>query len=352
MRRLLIATALSAIGATAMAQSSVTMYGAADMYLGYGKSANTFKQLRLNEGGHVAGQLGFRGSEDLGGGLKANFQFEMGVSTDTGNGNLPGPSLSFTRQSWVGLSGNWGAVTVGRQYTPAFRTAWRVDPFGVNSVFSPVVLWGQTDSQAGLLPWAARADNAVMYTSPGNLPVTGSIMFAPGEASAPSTSSGNYLGGNLVYSRGPIWAGYGYQQRKSGSAAAPVASPTTSTVHLAAASYEVQAFRVGISFGRQDTNVSTINAATILNVHGQFNLTGTQALLASYGVRNVSNSPNDQNVLLLGYNHDLSKRTMFYARAQFVKNKGTAAVSLGGVTVAPGSGNDSRLFGIGMLHRF
>ena len=352
MRRLLIATALSAIGATATAQSNVTMYGVADMYLGYGKSGDTFKQTRLNEGGHVASQLGFRGTEDLGGGLKANFQFEMGVSMDTGAGNLPGPNLAFTRQSWLGLSGNWGSLQFGRQYTPIFRTTWRVDPFGVNSVFSPVTLWGQVDGQAGLLAWAARADNAIMYTTPSNLPVSGSLMFAPGEASAPSTSSGNYLSGNVVYSSGPLWASYAFQQRKSGTAAAPVASPSTSTAHVIAASYKVKAFRVGGSFGRQDSDVAGSPSATIMNIHGQYYITGTQSVLATYAIRNVASSDRDQNALLLGYNYDLSKRTMLYARAQFVKNKGNANVSLGGVTVAPNSGNDSRLFGVGMTHRF
>lgn len=352
MRKLLIAAALGAIGTTAMAQSNVTMYGVVDTYLGYGKSGDAFKQWRLNEGGHVASQLGFRGSEDLGGGLKANFQIEMGISTDTGNGNLPGPSLAFTRQSWVGLSGNWGALTFGRQYTPIFRTTWRVDPFGVNSVFSPVVLWAQTDAQPGLLPWASRSDNAIMYASPSNLPLSGTLMFAPGESTTPSSSSGNYLSGALNYNSGPIYASYAFQQRKSGTGAAPVASPTTSTAHVVAASYEVKAFRVGFSYGRQDTNVAGTQAATIINLHGQYNITGTQAVLASIGVRNVASSDRDQNTLLLGYNYDLSKRTMLYARALFHKNKGNANVSLGGVAVVPNSGDDLRLYGVGMTHRF
>lgn len=350
MHKWAIAGVLGAVGAAASAQSTVTIYGALDTYLGYGKSGSTFKQSRLNEGGHVASQLGFRGSEDLGSGLRASFLMEAGVSTDTGNGNIPGPSLSFTRQTWVGLSGAFGNLQFGRQYTPLFLTTLRPDPYGMNSVFSPGILYGQADGQDGLLPWAARADNALKYSSPTGLPVSASLMWAPGEAAG--GSSGRYIGGNIAYERGPFFVGYGYQQRKSGSAAAPVASPSTSTSHAVAASYEVPAFRVGASYGRQDSDLATVKPATLLHVGGQFNITPIDGLVASYASRDVDSSSRDQVALTLGYNRLVSKRTMVYARVLKLTNKGNASVSLGGVVVAPNSGNDASLMGFGLLHRF
>lgn len=350
MRRLMVAGLLGAVGATASAQSSVTIYGALDTYLGRGKSGDTFKQTRLNEGGHVASQLGFRGTEDLGSGLRASFLMEAGVSTDTGNGNIPGPSLSFTRQTWVGLSGPFGNVQFGRQYTPLFLTTLRADPFGMNSVFSPGILYGQADGQDGLLPWAARADNAVKYSSPTSLPVAISVMWAPGEAAG--GNSGRYLGGNVAYEKGPFFVGYGYQQRKSGSAAAPVASPSTSTSHAVAVDYQVPAFRIGASYGRQDSDIATVKPATLLHVGGQLNITPIDGLVLSYASRDVSDSARDQTAITLGYNRLVSKRTMVYARALKLTNKGTASVSLGGVVVAPNSGNDASLYGVGLLHRF
>jgi len=271
MRKVLIAGLLSSIGATAFAQSNVTMYGLADAYVGYGKSSDTFKQIRVGEGGYAASQLGFRGTEDLGGGMKANFNVEMGISLDTGNGNLPGPSLAFTRQSWVGLSGNWGAVTFGRQYTPIFRLTWRPDPFGVNTIFSPVTLWAQTDAQPGLLTRAARADNAVMYSTPADRAVVGTLMYAPGESSGTSARSGDYYSGSLTWTSGPLWAGYAFQQRRSGTAAAPVAVPSKSTAHALAVNYQVDAFRVGASYGQQDVDITGVQKATLLTLHGQMN---------------------------------------------------------------------------------
>ena len=140
--------------------------------------------------------------------------------------------------------------------------------------------------------------------------------------------------------------------RNSASNSEPVASPSTSTSHAIAASFEVPLFRVGGSFGVQDSDLPTVKKATLIHVHGQFNITPLHAVVASYSIRDVSGSDRDQSSLLVGYNHLLSKRTMLYARALLLKNDGTASVSLGGVTVAPNSGNDASLYGVGVLHRF
>ena len=108
---------------------------------------------------------------------------------------------------------------------------------------------------AAILPnlaqWAhGLIDNALKYSTPAGLPVSASLMWAPGEAAG--GNSGRYLGGNVAYEQGPFFVGYGFQQRKSGSAAAPAANPSTSTSHALAVSFEVPTFRVGASVGRQE----------------------------------------------------------------------------------------------------
>ena len=91
-------TALAAIALAAsfgaQAQSSVTLYGIVDMFVQYGKGDST--TLAVQSGGVSSSRLGFKGTEDLGGGLKANFQLEQGILADTGalgNGGLGGPEL-------------------------------------------------------------------------------------------------------------------------------------------------------------------------------------------------------------------------------------------------------------------
>lgn len=118
MKKSLIALAAVAASGLAMAQSSVTLYGVADIAVGdvdnvQGAHANS----NLNNG---TSRIGFRGVEDLGNGLKASFQFEQGVSL--ANGATPG----FQRQAWVGLSGGFGSIRAGRQLTPTFdgQAAW------------------------------------------------------------------------------------------------------------------------------------------------------------------------------------------------------------------------------------
>lgn len=116
---LAIAGATFAPAVLAQSANPVTLYGTLNIDFENVKSAGAAgagaNNLARNKVSANSSNFGFRGTEDLGGGLKANFNVEMGISLDTGNGNIPGPNLAFTRQSWVGLSGNWGAVTFGRQ---------------------------------------------------------------------------------------------------------------------------------------------------------------------------------------------------------------------------------------------
>ena len=254
----------------------------------------------------------------------------------------------FTRQSFVGLSGGWGELTLGRQYTPIFRTVWRADTLGVNSVFSPVTLWGQPDAQPGLAAWAARSDNAVMYSSPAGMAFSGNIMYAPGEA---TNSSGNYLGASAAYEKGPIWLGWGYQNKKSGTAAAPAASPTDSTSHVVAGSYNAGNMVFGGSWGFQGSNVPASPKANILNLSTKF-IFGASSVYADYGRRDVRDSARDQNQWTLGYDYNLSKRTTVYARGLWLTNKGNGSVAQGAVVIAPNSGQNSRLIGLGITHKF
>jgi predicted porin len=123
MKRIIAITALAGLAVTALAQpapagSSVTIYGLADLgvehltNVGAGGSSLT-RMPGLT--GSLPSRLGFRGSEDLGGGLKAVFTLEMGLALDTGTLNQGG--RGFGRQAFVGLAGPWGAVTLGRNYS-------------------------------------------------------------------------------------------------------------------------------------------------------------------------------------------------------------------------------------------
>ena len=128
MRKTLVALAALAAVGTASAQSSVTLFGVIDAAIsGYKNQSQTpsgatvdTTQTAQTSSGYTGNRLGLRGSEDLGGGLAGNFWLEAGFNTDTGKGAASGGGINFNRRSTVSLSGAFGEVRLGRDYTPTF----------------------------------------------------------------------------------------------------------------------------------------------------------------------------------------------------------------------------------------
>ena len=223
------AAALMMGACLAHAQSTVDVYGVMDLFVAHGSAGDT-SWTRLSEGGNAASRLGFRGREDLGGGLDAHFLLESGIAADTGVGTIPGPAYAYTRQSFVGLGAPWGAVDLGRMYTPMFYSMFGADPFGLNSVFSPMNLIAVNDAQTQMSRFAARSSNMVRYRTPvvgGGF--QGSVAYAPGEVATPFEHSGEFYGASLSWVRKPYYVAYGFQRVRAGSAQAPEASPAATT---------------------------------------------------------------------------------------------------------------------------
>eukprot|EP01036_Dinobryon_divergens_P002144 gene2144-2828_t len=143
MKKSLIALAVLAASGAAMAQSSVTLFGVVDATYAYG-SGSVSNKSQLTNSGYNSSRLGFRGVEDLGGGLSASFWLEAGVNNDNGTGGVTntnnqaatstGGGLTFNRRSTVSLNGGFGEVRLGRDYTPQFWNLTVFDPFGTNGV--------------------------------------------------------------------------------------------------------------------------------------------------------------------------------------------------------------------------
>ncbi|HOI51319.1 MAG TPA: porin, partial [Azonexus sp.] len=133
MQKKIIALAVAGLASTAaFAQSNVQIYGVVDV--GYNRSSSSDtgalkSRNALDSGLQSGSRIGFRGTEDLGNGLKASFVLEYGITADTGAG-LSGPA----RQSFLALSNSYGTVAAGRQYTPQYELVSKVDPFGAGTV--------------------------------------------------------------------------------------------------------------------------------------------------------------------------------------------------------------------------
>lgn len=347
----LLPAALAALACVpAFAQGNLTIFGTVDQFIGHAK-ASEHSVMRLQDGGHGASQIGFQGHESLGGGWQARFRLEAGLSADTGEGTLPGPSLAFTRQSYVGIAGPAGSLDMGRMYTPLFYSVQRADPYGLNAVFSPLNLSAAIDAQPGQISFAPRVSNMVRYRSPAGRPLAVDLAYGFGEAAIPGRS-GDVQGGNVSWTQGPYYLAYGIQRARSGSAAAPVPHPYISTYQALSAAYREQRYQLFAHFMLNDSTHPAVNEARLWSLAGAWQLTVSSRVLAEVARRTVSGSERRQWAWTLGYDHALSKRTTAYARLLYVRNQGGSAVALGQIPVQPGSGDSGHLMGVGLRHSF
>ena len=204
MKKSLIALAVLGLSGAAMAQSSVTLYGVADAGIGkieagsgLANPANDASDKTefisgsmMNNG---TSRLGVRGVEDLGGGLKAGFQFETGLDLDNGGSS----SAFWSRQANIWLGGNWGTVKLGRQFTPSYLTT---STFELTGTANYSVL-ANTYNYAGI---GSRANSAFAYVTPSFGGFTGALAYVT-KTDLGLPKAAWDLG--LMYKNGPIGVG-------------------------------------------------------------------------------------------------------------------------------------------------
>jgi predicted porin len=115
MKKSLIALAVMAASGASFAQSTVSLYGIADAWVGRTTATGAPSQVKLDSGGVSGSRFGFKGSEDLGGGLKANFLLEQGFNLD--DGTQANATQMFSRQAYLGFSGGFGEVKLGKVFS-------------------------------------------------------------------------------------------------------------------------------------------------------------------------------------------------------------------------------------------
>ncbi|MBC3811525.1 porin [Undibacterium aquatile] len=350
MKKSLIAlSVLAAVAGTAQAQSSVTVYGVLDMALQNenngafskgGKGAIT----SLDSGVQSGSRLGFKGSEDLGNGLKANFKLEMGIQADTGASAQGG--LAFGRAAWVGLSGDFGAIQLGRQNKPMFDAVDSIDPFGTG-----IIGGSATDSTSatglGNLFFATnpRSTNTANYTTNNLSGFTGSLAYTFGEQ-AGDNSKNRGIGASGSYAAGPLLATVAYHTEDVSAAA----KPTNAVKHIfAGATYDFTVVKAALAYGKVKSDDNSV-AYKLWNLGATFPVSAAGTIIA--GVTRVSSDvvSTDRNStqLALGYTHSLSKRTNVYT--SFSRLSNDANVNAGGL--ASGLGRTERMVNVGIRHAF
>ena len=367
---------LGLVSATsALAQSSVTLYGIVDAAVTY-----TTNQVGGTRTGIDAGQLatsrwGMRGTEDLGGGLKANFVLESTIANDTGAGGgafggnttvagvvvgSPGgtsPSL-FDRQATVGISGDFGAITLGRQNTVLVDAIGLAEPSsfaqaGNNpnvaySMLNAGALYGTFGTNDGGA--AFRQNNSIRYATPVMSGFGGALMHGFGEQ-AGNSSANTYSGISGFFSNGTSGVSLGYAQLNNR------ADNSKLTMWGGGAKYAVNTaltLRATYAQNKVDTTnrkIAVIGLGVDYLIAPALTLTGAYYNTKQTGVAGTADGKANQFVALAKY--ALSKRTSMYTILTHVKAGSTAAADVGLSAGLVSTGNDrANRFAVGVIHTF
>ena len=347
MKKSLIALAVLAASGAAMAQSSVTLFGVVDAGVGRVSAGGT-SVTGVTNSGLASSRLGFRGEEDLGGGLKAGFWLEGGMSNDTGTGQgggAAGPGFEFKRRSTISLMGGFGEIRLGRELTVGYVNSTAADVFGDNGVGASI----GKNHFAGVIE--TRKGNGISYILPSNLGgFYGQVQYVFGEqlSSAAYDKAGDYLGARLGYRNGPLDTAVGFAKGRGASSAADDADQFNIF-----ASYDLGVVKPFIGFN-QEKNKAAVEVKYQSYLLGLTAPVGPGTVRVSYNDVDLKNSGNDAQKFAIGYVYDLSKRTAIYGTYAHVKNKGAAAFGAapGGLTFTTPAGQNVNGYEFGVRHSF
>lgn len=342
MRKAAVALASSLLLTSgANAQSSVTLFGITDVTIRHIDNG-TASLTSLTTSGMNSSRFGFRGTEDLGGGLQASFWLENGFAPDSGEPT--DPSRSFNRRSTVSLSsGTFGEIKLGRDITPSYIAFATVDPFGDNGIGGISTLLSALGSGALTL---TRADNLVTYSLPEKLGgFFGQIGIAPGE----DVVGARYGGGMFGWRNDKFLVNASYAE-------------TTIVVDK----YKQAVLAASYDFGTAKVSAEAVQGKFRTSKQNYYLLgvtvpVGVGLLRASYTFSELSGpavrgqalaNGDDAKRLAVGYIHHLSKRTALYTTFARIENKGASKVSFNGGPAGQAAGGTSRGMDFGMRHTF
>jgi predicted porin len=383
---------LAATGTAAMAQSSVTVFGVVDVGVADYRYTNlkapavksTLNITGMNNSGDMTSRLGFRGIEDLGGGLKATFWLEVPIEPDAGLAQGTGiNSFNFGARSTVSLvSDGLGELRLGRDTSRAYENIALYDVFmqaGVGESFT----FGTAGSPL-------RYSNMIAYFTPKLSGFSAALDFAPGQRPNGTGDTngdnyiprgGNYWAGMLGYAGGPLSVTFAAEQMKG-----PIANGVTSAVagdpvcglvsaggaacaagvnnlifskersYALAASYDFGVAKLNtilrqqrndfIDPARPQRKLNSVHLGTIIPI-------GPHVIKLAYNYYNHTTVDGKANQFAAGYVYNFSKRTLFYGTYAYLKNTGNEAFGVSSKGLAPqavnaraGSTENALTFGI------
>lgn len=378
MQKKIIALAVAAVASTgAFAQSNVTIYGNLDAGFQsltgthkdnagvYNVGAATAASINgINSGLNTSSLIGFRGQEDLGNGMKGLFNIEYNVNADGGNAaggtgaqgaGANGTATSY-RQVYVGMSGGFGTVSLGRHYTPFFLAAKTLDPFGAVGVGSILAI--HPVGYAGV----TRAGNSINYTSPNMNGFVLGALYGMGEETVNGAVSMATSSLKAVYANGPLLVGAVFIRLADATGA--VGQHVYSTA--IGGTYQFAPMKLHMMYNSLRSSGATATTLVGAAANTDFNngdwMIGLTVPMGMGTIKAAINRGNDKTVqnqdathVGLGYQYNMSKRTNLYVQYGHVSNNADGSYSMTSGTnqgLAAFAGARTTGFSMGMGHSF
>ncbi|OGB02782.1 MAG: hypothetical protein A3G29_02560 [Burkholderiales bacterium RIFCSPLOWO2_12_FULL_64_99] len=343
MKKTLLALAAIAASSAAFAQSSVSVYGVVDASVESVKGDDTVT--RVSSDNLASSRLGFKGTEDLGGGLKANFVLESNMKMDTG-ANGGGSTRFFDRAAWVGVAGSFGELRLGRQDTSIGLLAGNSSILGAQG-YDDLKIAKTFSGDA-----YRRTDNAITYILPkfvDGLSAQVQYSTAAGSSGTVGTENndkiGSHYGLNVQYAASGFSAGLGYIQAKN-------SNTVDDTGLLAYLGYDFGVAKLSGYFEQDKRDgmaekLQVLGARVDVPFGKDFKLQASVAQVKDQEM--TANNEDDATIIALKGVYALSKRTSVYALFTNVKNDDQVKLNVG-QSVA--DGKTARGFAIGLSHKF
>lgn len=334
----LIAACCGTAAQSASAQSSVQIFGVLDAGVRYVKNGDN-SQTQLVSGGINTSRIGFRGTEDLGGGYRAQFWLESQVNTDAGTT----AAKFWHRRSTLSLFSPYGEIRLGRDFAPAYRVIQNTDAFGDIGIGAGSGAYATTAIDGQAYATHTRLDNAVAYFTPESRQgFYGGATLAPGEG-----APGNRLAGAFVgYKRNAlnVLGGYSETEVVDGK----IKHKSIGAVYdfgFARLMGHVSEYQLEEAKERH-LAIGTIIPMGPHTVRAQYVLTKGRG-----GAYEADGEKDKTNKFAIGYVYDLSKRTSVYVNAAYLKNDGGATYVVAAGPTLDG-GEKSRAIDAGIKHSF
>lgn len=382
MKKLAIVAAVAAVlSSTAYAQSTVEIYGLIDAGVinARGVGASNGNSTQFLSSPMTASRIGFKGAEDLGGGLKAGFNLEGGFNPQDGTaGTTSGTGATnglFSRAANLSLeSTSAGKLTLGRQGHAGFQAFNYGDVNGGRNFGSSIIFWndgssfgGTSTAKTGIgtITGATFLSNSIRYDSPKFGPFRGSVQYVTGGGTDSSTLGNTSASNRTVvtgaFDQGPWGAAVGYTTANNSS------SDENARVVTAGVKYTQDKYQLAGGWANfRNPSATTNNDFDLWQVSAKYNVTTKfNTAVGYYDLRDKTTTANQTKLVSLFGTYDFSKRTAVYAGVARADNQGAngfASYGAGGAninslnTALPAAistaGQDLTAYTVGMVHRF